>query len=71
MRDGHDVLSQGSRLVRADDGRRTEGLDGFQAPDETVLGGHALRRQRQADGHSGQETWRKSLGLLFLSLLKN
>ena len=71
MSDGHPDLGQSSGLVRADGRGGAQSFDGPQVLDEAVLGGHALRSQRQADGHSGQETWRQSLGLLFLSLLKN
>ena len=45
VRDGHLVLSQGARLIRADAGGTPEGLHGLQVLYEDFLGCHALGRE--------------------------
>ena len=48
VRDGHAVLSERARLVRADGRRGAERLDRFQVLHQTVLLRHRFRSQRQA-----------------------
>src|SRR6218665_3242260 len=45
----HSVLRQGPGLIRADGGSRSQSLHGLEVLDETVLAGHSLGCQRQAD----------------------
>lgn len=49
VRDVHLILRQRARLVRADDRRGAERFDRLEIFDETVLSGHPLRRQGQAN----------------------
>jgi len=49
----HLVAGEGAGLVRADDRRRSERLDGGQLLDDGVLAGHALDPQRQHDREDG------------------
>ena len=55
MSHGHSVLGECAGLVRTDCGRRAQGLDGLQVLYQTVLLGHALGSQRQADGDGGEQ----------------
>jgi len=50
--DGHAVLCQRARLVRADRRRGAQCLDCLEVLHQTVLTGHPLRRQRQTDLHA-------------------
>lgn len=43
--DGHSILRQRARLVRADGRRRTERFDCLQILDEAIPFGHSFRRQ--------------------------
>mmetsp|Transcript_1680 Transcript_1680/g.3152 ORF Transcript_1680/g.3152 Transcript_1680/m.3152 type:complete len:473 (-) Transcript_1680:150-1568(-) len=54
--DSHDVLSEGSGLVRADAGGGPKGLDSLEVLDEDHLGAHALGSEGKAHRHSGDET---------------
>ena len=54
--DGHLIGGQSSRLVRADDGRATKGLDGGQRSHDGVLLGHTTGAQGQAGGDYGRQT---------------
>ena len=47
VRDGHAVLRQRARLVRADRRRRAQGLDCLEVLHQTVLGRHAARSTGQ------------------------
>jgi hypothetical protein len=51
MRDGHLVLSQGARLIRADAGGAPEGLHGLQVLYEDFLGSHSLGRECHTDSN--------------------
>ena len=57
MSDGHPVLGERASLVRADGGRRAEGLDGLQVLDQAVLAGHALGRQSETHGDGSEQTF--------------
>ena len=57
MSNGHPVLGQGSSFVRADGRSGAEGFDSLQVLDKAILLGHALGRQRQADGNGGEEAF--------------
>ena len=50
--DGHPVLRQCARLVRADRRRRAQSLHRLEVLHQTVLARHALRRQRQTHLHT-------------------
>ena len=53
--DRHLVFREGPRLVRADDRRAPQGLDGRQFPQDRVACRHALHPDGQCDGqHDGQ-----------------
>lgn len=52
--DSHPVLCQGSGLIRADGGRRSECLYGLQILDQAILGSHSLGSQSQTYCYSGQ-----------------
>lgn len=61
LRHRHLVLGQCAGLIGADDRRRTEGLHGRQAANESMAFHHLLHPQRQADGHhSGQALGNRS-----------
>ena len=52
----HPVLCQCSCLVRADGGGGAKSLHGLEVLDETVLAGHPLGGESEADGDGSQET---------------
>jgi len=54
----HPVLGQCASLVRADGRRRSEGLNRLQVLDQTVLLSHAFSGQGEADGDSGENSFR-------------
>lgn len=55
--DSHSVLSQCSRLVRADSWGGSERLDSLQILDQAVLGRHSLGSESQTHGDSGQQAF--------------
>ena len=52
----HEVLSQSTGLVGADDGDRTQGLDGGKGTDDGILLGHVGHGPGVDDGNDGLET---------------
>ena len=58
MADGHFVLCQRARLIRADDGRTSERLDRGQALYKRVLFGHTLHRHSKRQRHGRQQALR-------------
>lgn len=56
MGDGHSVLSQRSRFVRANGGRRTKGFHGLEILYQAVLARHSFRRKSEAHSYGGDET---------------
>ena len=56
VRDGHTILGQSARFVGANGRGRAKRLDGLEILDQAILGGHALGREGQAHGDSGQQT---------------
>ena len=55
---GHFADRQGAGLVRADDGRRAERLDGGQFAHERAATGHAQHAERERNGHYCWQTFR-------------
>jgi hypothetical protein len=56
--DVHLVAGEGARLVRADEGRRAQGLDGLEAAHECVPAGHELGRPGEREGDRRQQPLR-------------
>jgi len=56
--DAHDVLSERSSLVGADDGGVGHGLAGTEDANEQFFGGHPLRSECEGKGYGERETFR-------------
>ncbi len=54
---GHLVLGERARLVRADDGGASEGLDRGEVSDDRVVAGHAVHPDRKGDRDRGREAF--------------
>lgn len=57
MGDGHSVLGEGARLIRADGRGGAERLYRLQILHEAVLLGHSLGGEGQTDGDGSEETF--------------
>ena len=58
MGHSHPILGQRPGLVGADSGGGAESLHGLEVLDETVLAGHPLGGESEADGDGGKKTLR-------------
>ena len=58
---GHSILCQGTSFIWTNRWGRSKRFNGLQILDETVLRGHSLCRQRQADGHRREKAWKRFL----------
>ena len=58
--DGHDVLSERSSLVGADNRGVCHCLAGAEDTDEELLGGHPLRSESEREGYRKREAFRNS-----------
>jgi hypothetical protein len=56
--DGHAVLGERAGLVREDDGRRPQGLDGGELLDERIPPGHPPHPSGQGDGRNNRKPFR-------------
>lgn len=55
---GHFILSEGPRFVAANNSGASQGLDSLEMFHHTIFARHFVRRQREANGHSGYQSLR-------------